>query len=553
MNSLHASRPDVSAAGWGVTKAKAQSQPKSPHSESQHSDENIKRDSHTIRETSLEVSLLGSGSHPGSIEQLVEPYHYSSSLNLSAEAPSQDDIPYPTITISKVLIDLTTNASNPSSSPKKVHSSGTDRVNVERAVTTPGTSTAQEDSDNITKTLTTATHSEDVSFETLFTERNLRCQENQGDGDAEAGPKAPSSSKDSTTVDEGRLKLHNMELPARVAMLEAEVSKLRHQVSMLEAHQCLTMPTPSLLFVGTQIDNTLCTDATKKGEVVTKEDDADSLEEWIQEQTVFQSWLYKPDFVQIHDLPDSVDEEEDISEDWKLVVRAVDEVLQDETLYEDTPPSFSILPEAAAIISQTSTPQFSLTSNKLEFDSILAWGFDGIAERFWIGWEFSGVEDLNWNTLNALQVLNLQLTRCINTSSDLSAELAISRFYDLMEDNMPWFERLLKEANRVAYPESSSTSEQRLAPRRRDLIRSSALTEEDVVYWRRFLYKIMVRDLEVIGWVSTESSDFTFFLSNGSSLSINIKEILLLPSDFLHKVFELSVTSMFFLVFHIVQ
>ncbi|KAI3732635.1 hypothetical protein L1987_63842 [Smallanthus sonchifolius] len=49
----------------------------------------------------------------------------------------------------------------------------------------------------------------------------------------------------------------------------------------------------------------------------------------------------------------------------------------------------------------------------------------------------------------------------------------------------------------------------------------------------------MIRDLEVLGWVSTESSYFTFFLSNGSSLSINIKEILLLPSDFLHKVFEL--------------
>ncbi|KAI3786859.1 hypothetical protein L1987_40889 [Smallanthus sonchifolius] len=49
----------------------------------------------------------------------------------------------------------------------------------------------------------------------------------------------------------------------------------------------------------------------------------------------------------------------------------------------------------------------------------------------------------------------------------------------------------------------------------------------------------MVRDVEVQGWISTDSHDFTFFLSNGSSLSINIKEILLLPSAFLHKVFEL--------------
>ncbi|KAI3762572.1 hypothetical protein L1987_53004 [Smallanthus sonchifolius] len=59
----------------------AQSQPKSLHSESQHSDENIKRDSQIIRETSLEVPLLEPGSHPESIEQPSEPFHYFSSLN----------------------------------------------------------------------------------------------------------------------------------------------------------------------------------------------------------------------------------------------------------------------------------------------------------------------------------------------------------------------------------------------------------------------------------------------------------------------------------------
>ncbi|KAI3763352.1 hypothetical protein L1987_53806 [Smallanthus sonchifolius] len=325
--------------------SKAQSQPKSPHSESQNSDENIKRDSQKIRETSLEVSLLGSGSHPGSIEQPTEPFHFSS-LKLSAEAPCQDDIPSPTTIISEVLIDLAANAPNPSSSPKKVHSRSDDRVNVERAVTTSGSSTDQEDSDNIIKTLTTATHSEDVSFETLFTERNPRCQENQGDGDTEARPKAPFCSKDSTAVDEDRLKLHNLELTAR-------------------------------------------------GEIVAVEDDADSLDEWIQEQTAFQSSLFRPAFVQVHDLPNSVDEEEEITEDWKL------------------------------------------------------------------------------------------------------------------------------------------------APRRLDLIRSSTLTEEEVVCWRRFLYNTVVRDLEVLGWSSTGSSDFTFFLSKASSLSININEILHLNSDFLHKVFEL--------------
>ncbi|KAI3825133.1 hypothetical protein L1987_06609 [Smallanthus sonchifolius] len=49
----------------------------------------------------------------------------------------------------------------------------------------------------------------------------------------------------------------------------------------------------------------------------------------------------------------------------------------------------------------------------------------------------------------------------------------------------------------------------------------------------------MVRDVEVQAWTSTDSHDFTFFLSNGSSITINIKEILLLPSAFLQKVFEL--------------
>ncbi|KAI3807828.1 hypothetical protein L1987_23763 [Smallanthus sonchifolius] len=195
----------------------------------------------------------------------------------------------------KVLINLATSAPNPSLSPKKVHSGSTDRVNVERAVTTP--------------------------------ERNPRCQENQGDGDVEARPKTPSSSKDSTTMDEDSLKLKNMELTARVAMLEAEVSKLRHQVSMHEAHQCPTVPTPSLVSVGTQTDATLYTNATRKGEIVAVEDDADSLEDWIQEHAAFQSSLFKPAFVQVHDLPNSVDEEEEITEDWKLVVRACDEVL----------------------------------------------------------------------------------------------------------------------------------------------------------------------------------------------------------------------------------
>ncbi|KAI3808129.1 hypothetical protein L1987_24072 [Smallanthus sonchifolius] len=488
--------------------SKAQTQPNIPHSESQHSGDNIIRESHIIRETSLDVSLLGSGSLPGSVEQPPEPF--LSLLNLSAEEPDQDDVPSPTTTISEVLIDLSSNTPNPSSSTLKDHSRSYERVDVEEADTTAGPSNDQKDSDNIAKTSTTVTHSEDASLETPLTERNPRRQETMGDGDEEARPKVPSGSKDSTNVDEDRLKLHNLELTARVAMLEAEVSKLRHQVSMHEAHQCPTVPSPSLVSVGTQTDAYLSTDATKKGEMVPMEEDTDNNEE-----------------------------EEETTEDWKLVVRAVDEVLNEAEDKEQKYTTFSILPEAAAIISQSIIPQLFQTSQKLEFDSILAWGYDGSAERFWIGWEFSGVEELNWNSLNAFQVLRLYLTNCINTSSDLSAELAIGRFYDLMEDNIPNFERLIQTAKRVAFPESLAAAEKRLTPRRLEIIRSSLLTKEEICYLRRFLYSFIVKDLDVLGWISTKSLDHTFLLSNDSSLTINTRNILSLPTDFLYKIFQL--------------
>ncbi|KAI3784191.1 hypothetical protein L1987_43285 [Smallanthus sonchifolius] len=413
----------------------AQTQPNIPHSESQHSGENIIRESHIIRQTPSDASLLGLGSLPGSVEQPPEPF--LSLLNLSVEEPDQDDVPSLTTTISEVMIDLDSNTPNPSASTLKVHSWSYEIVDVEEAVTTAGPSNDQEDSDNIVKTSTTATHSEDVSLETPFTERNPRCQETMGDGDEEARPKAPSGSKDSTTVDEDRLKLHNLELTARVAMLEAEVSKLRHQVSMHEAHQCPTLTTPYRVSVGTQTDAYLSTDATKKGEMVSMEEDTDSLDDWIQELVVIQSSLFK------------------------------------------------ILPEAAAIISQSITPQLFQTTQKLEFDSILAWGYDGSAERFWIGWE------------------------------------------------------LIQTAKRVAYPESSAAAERRLTPRRLDIIRSSLLTKEEICCLRRFLYSFIVKDLDVLGWTSTKSLDHTFLLSNGSSLTINTRNILSLPTDFLDKIFQL--------------
>ncbi|KAI3795249.1 hypothetical protein L1987_37898 [Smallanthus sonchifolius] len=491
--------------------SKAQTQANIPHSESQHSSENIIRESHTVRETPSEVSLLGLGSLPGSIEQPFEPF--LSSLDLNVEEPDQSDVPSPTTTIKE---------------------SGCGR-----GCTTAGPSNDPEDSDNIFKTSTTVTHGEGVSLETPLTERNPRRQETTGDGDAEARPTAPSGSKDSTSVDEDRLKLHNLELTARVVMLEAEVSKLRHQVSMHEAHQCPTLATPSLVSVGTQTDAYLSTDATKKGEMVSMEEDTDSLDDWIQEQVEIQSSLFKPAFVQIHDLPVSDNEAEETSEDWKLVVRAVDEMLNDAEDTEQTNTSFSILPEAAAIIGQSSTPQLFRSSKKLEFDSILAWGYDGSAERFWIGWEFSGVEELNWNSLNALQVLQLYLSNCINNSADLSAELAIGRFYDLMEDNLPRLQRILQAAHRVAYPESSAAAERRLTPSNLEITRSSLLTEEEVLGLRRFLYAFLVKDLDVLGWVSTKSLDHTLLLSNGSSLIINTRNILQLPSDFLFKIFQL--------------
>ncbi|KAI3783524.1 hypothetical protein L1987_42608 [Smallanthus sonchifolius] len=160
-----------------------------------------------------------------------------------------------------------------------------------------------------------ATLSENVSFETLFTERNRRCQENQGDRDVEARPKDPSCCKDSTYVHEDRLKLQNLELTAKVAMLEAEVSKLRHQASMHESHICTHPASSSLVSAGTQIDSTLLTDATKKGEEILQDDD-DSLEEWFKEQEEFQRTLFKPSFIQVQEIEweDSRDEEEEVPE-----------------------------------------------------------------------------------------------------------------------------------------------------------------------------------------------------------------------------------------------
>ncbi|KAI3821199.1 hypothetical protein L1987_08758 [Smallanthus sonchifolius] len=323
-------------------------------------------------------------------------------------------------------------------------------------------------------------------------------------------------------------------------MLEAEVSKLRHQVLMHEAHQCPSTDSPSLVSVGTQTDAYMSTDATKKGEKVSMEEDEDSLDNWIQEQFVLQSSQYKPAFVQVHDLPAPDNEDEEISEDWQLVVRVVDEMLNDAEDREQTNASFSILPQAAVIIGQSTTPQIFKSSRKLEFDSILAWGYDGSVERFWIGWEFSGVEELNWNSLNALQVLELHLTDCINTSADLSAELAIGRFYDLMEDNLPRFQRFLQAAHRVAYPESSSAAERRLSPNNLAITRSSLLTEEEVMGLQRFLYAFLVKDSDVLGWVSTRLLDHAFFLSNGSALIINTGNILQLPTNFLHKIYLLK-------------
>ncbi|KAI3802280.1 hypothetical protein L1987_30410 [Smallanthus sonchifolius] len=517
--------------------SKAQTQANIPHSESQHSSENIIRECHIVRETPSEVSLLGLGSLPGSIDQPFEPF--LSSLNLSVEEPDQSDVPSPTTTIQEVLIGLASKTPNPSSSPLEVHSGSIERVDVDEAVTTAGPSTDQEDSDNIIKTSTTATHGEGVSLETPFTERNPRRQETMGDGDAEARPTAPSRSKDSTTVDEDRLKLHNLELTARVAMLEAEMSKLRHQVAMHAAHKCPTLATPSLVSVGTQTDAYLSADATKKGEMVSMEEDTDSLDDWIQEQFVLQSSQYKPAFVQVHDLPAPDNEDEEISEDWQLVVRAVDEMLNDAEDTEQTNASFSILPQAAAIISHTSAPHFPLTSTQLEFDIILAWGYDGKTERFWIGREFSGVEELDWDLIHPFEILDLYDLICINNSSDLSADLSIDLFYDLMEDNLPNFIRLIKELKRVESPESSQAAERRLSPNNLQITRSSLLNEEEVLSLKRLLYKTMVKDLDVVGWSSNKSFDHNLLLSNSTSLTINTRDILQLPSDFLLKIYQL--------------
>ncbi|KAI3816011.1 hypothetical protein L1987_15696 [Smallanthus sonchifolius] len=487
--------------------------------------------------TPSEVSLLGLGSLPGSIEQPFVPF--LSSLDLSVEEPDQSDVPSPTTTIKEVLIGLASATPNPSSSPLKVHSRSNERVDVEEAVTTAGPSIDQEDSDNIFKTSTTATHGEGVSLETPLTERNPRRQETTGDGDVEARPTAPSGSKDSTTVDEDSLKLNNLELTARVAMLEAEVSKLRHQALMHEAHQCPSTASPSLVSVGTQTDAYLFTDATKMGEKVPMEEDTESLDNWIQEQAAFQSTLFKPAFVQVHDLPVSDDNEEESTEDWKLVVRAIDEMLMDENNQDETSTSFSIIPEVAAIISHAAAPHFPLTSTQLEFGIILAWGYDGKTERFWIGREFSGVEELDWDLIHPFEILDLYDLICINNSSDLSVDLSIDMFYALMEDNLPNFIRLIKEIKRVESPESSQAAERRLSPNNLQITRSSLLNEEEVLSLKILLYKLMVKDLDVLGWTSNKCLDHTFLLSNDTSLTINTRNFLQLPSDFLFKIFQL--------------
>ncbi|KAI3821794.1 hypothetical protein L1987_09366 [Smallanthus sonchifolius] len=138
-------------------------------------------------------------------------------------------------------------------------------MDVEEAVTTAGPSNDQKDCDNIAKTSTTATHSDDVSLETPFTERNPRCQETMGDGDEEARPKAPSGSKDSTAVDEDRLQLHILELTAKMSLLLptnccGQAYLLRTLVLLLKnksAADSLIRCRPKLLWIGFSATSTL--------------------------------------------------------------------------------------------------------------------------------------------------------------------------------------------------------------------------------------------------------------------------------------------------------
>ncbi|KAI3802332.1 hypothetical protein L1987_30462 [Smallanthus sonchifolius] len=109
-----------------------------------------------------------------------------------------------------------------------------------------------------------------------------------------------------------------------------------------------------------------------------------------------------------------------------------------------------------------------------------------------------------------------------------------------MEDNLPRFQRFLQAAHRVAYPESSSAAERRLSPNNLAITRSSLLTEEGVLGLQRFLYAFLVKDSDVLGWVSTRLLDHAFFLSNGSALIINTGNILQLPTNFLHKIYHLK-------------
>ncbi|KAI3829362.1 hypothetical protein L1987_03483 [Smallanthus sonchifolius] len=111
---------------------------------------------------------------------------------------------------------------------------------------------------------------------------------------------------------------------------------------------------------------------------------------------------------------------------------------------------------------------------------------------------------------------------------------------------MPWFERFLEEAKKVAYPcleekeaESSSAAQER-AVQRLGLMRSNVLTEDQILSLRRYLYNEAVRGLEIYGWSNTDPSGIKFLLCDVSSIEINkIQEVLLLNPDFLLKVFLL--------------
>ncbi|KAI3725109.1 hypothetical protein L1987_64884 [Smallanthus sonchifolius] len=322
----------------------AQSHPKSPHPESQHSGENIKRDIHITRETSLEGSLLGSGPHLGSI----------------------------------VLIGLATYVPSPSSTPEKVHYGSSDRVDMDGAVTT-----------------------------------------------SEARPKAPSISKDSTSVDEDSLKLQNLELTARWVLKQIQPYALTQPKG---GRKCLKMTMKAWMLGSKSRKNVKLHSSNLP--------------------------LFKFMTCQIPEMKRK--------RSPRKVARAVDEAFSEEmeieNEVEEDIPTFQILQDVASISRQ----------------------FAGVQEHNWDNLSLFDIRAMHMTEcINTSKDLSTRLT--IERFHDI-CEDNMPRFERFLEEARRVAYPCLEEEEE-SYRAAQERESQRLG-----LIRSNVLTEDQVLCLRRYLY-----------------------------------------------------------------